>query len=50
MIHAEYADLVMTDFKKRMEEYNLEFPIDTPMERFIRENRVKEWRFMATDG
>ncbi len=46
-INPEFADFVIKAFDKRMEEYNQEFLADTPMERFIRKNKVKEWQTKA---
>ncbi|MBU2510947.1 hypothetical protein KJ966_06400 [bacterium] len=46
-IHVEFSDFVIEAFNSRMEEYDLQFPSDSPMESFIRENRIKEWKAMA---
>ena len=46
-IHEDVADFVIEAFEKRMMEYNDRFPIDSPMEEFIRENKTKEWRAKA---
>jgi hypothetical protein len=46
-IHADFAEFVIKAFTKRMEEYDQQFPIDSPMERIIRKNKVKEWKEMA---
>ena len=34
----------MEKFEKRMSEYEEEYPAEGGMERFLRDNKVKEWK------
>lgn len=43
-IHPEFSDFVMNAFYSRMDEYNAEFPVESAMEEFLRNNKVKEWK------
>lgn len=46
-LHADFAELVLSVFEKKIEAYNDEFPAETPMADFIRNNKIKEWRTKA---
>ncbi len=46
-LHTEFAEFVMSIFDQRMEEYNVDFPAETTMEKFLRENKIKEWKTKA---
>ncbi len=46
-LYPEFADTVLEAFEKRMEEYELEYPADSPMERFIRDDKLKAWKKKA---
>lgn len=43
-VHQDIAGFVWERFQHGMEAYNQQFPAESPMDQFIRENRVKEWR------
>jgi len=43
-LHADFAEFVMKEFYRQMDAHNNEFPVDTPMEEFLRSNKVKEWK------
>ena len=46
-IHEDFADFVFAAFEKRMADYNDQYPVDSPMEEFIRSNKLKEWKAKA---
>lgn len=46
-IHPDFADVVIEKFEQRMREYIEQYPAESSMERFIRENKIKEWRTKA---
>lgn len=48
-LHADYVEDVIDLFYRRMEEYQEQFPADSPMERFLRENKTREWKEKADD-
>ena len=46
-LHEDVVDIVMEALEKRFAEYEEQYPVDSPMEKFIRENKLKEWRSKA---
>ncbi len=49
-LHADFAEFVIEKHEERMEEYESEFPADTAMERFLRKNKIKEWKTKASSN
>ncbi|MBU2646011.1 hypothetical protein KKI24_14995 [bacterium] len=49
-LHADFAEFVINAFDERMAAYNEQFPADSPMETFIRENKTKEWKAKAASA
>lgn len=46
-LHPEFVDIVMQAFEKRWQEYDFQFPADSPLDQFIRKNKVEEWKTKA---
>jgi hypothetical protein len=46
-LHGEVADFVMRAFDKRWQEYDFQFPADSPVDQFIRKNKMDEWKTIA---
>lgn len=47
-LHPGVAETVIQAFEKRMEEYDQDYPAESPMERFIRDDKLKEWKKIAS--
>jgi len=43
-VHADFTEFVTVEYDKRIKEYDNDFPSESPMESFIRDNKTKEWR------
>ena len=46
-IEKEFAEFVLNEFEKRMDEYSEQFPAESPTEEFMRKTRRDEWRTKA---
>ncbi len=46
-LHGDVADFIMEKLEKRFAEYDEQYPADSPMEKFIRKNKLNEWRSKA---
>lgn len=43
-IEKEFAEFILKEFEKRMDEYSEQYPAESPTEEFMRETRRKEWK------
>ena len=46
-LHGDVADFILKELEQRFAEYEEQYPADSAMEKFIRENKLKEWRSKA---
>lgn len=46
-MHPEFADFILDAFEKRMSDYELQFPAESPMEEFVCQSRKDEWKKKA---
>lgn len=49
-LHQDFAEKVLKRFHQQMETYEMEFPADSPMEKFIRKKKIEEWTAIATNS
>lgn len=46
-IHSELAELILTKFEERIDEYEEQYPTDSSFEQYVRKNRKDEWKKKA---